>query len=505
MEVAFVAFGVTAVVIAVWALFLKRPSHPYPPGPSRLPLIGNLLDWPFESGWVKFTQWAHEYGDIVHIEILGMHIAILNTYEVSQALLSQSMYSDRPYLAMAGDLMGFLPSIILAPYGDHWKAMRKLTQKYLNKSASRAFWDSQVADARLLLRMLLDRPEDYRILIPYVVGKNIVENAYGLQIDSPSSKYIRLSKQTHDSIQHAVMPGSFVVDVFPILRHIPAWFPGAGFKKLARIARARGVEMVNGAFNEVKQTMAQGKARDSLAATLLRDTSQKQGSDEEYEHTVMWAVGSLYGAGTESNASSLATFLMMMAMHPDIQAKAHEELDRVVGSERLPAMDDRESLPYIDAIVKETLRYHPPTPMGIAHRLLKDDVYEGYYLPKGCIVLSNIWGMSRDARRYQDPSSFRPERFLQTSEGGGEPDPTAQVFGFGRRACPGTHYSLATLYITIASLLATYDIKMPEKTGAEQPGGPGFTGGFVSHPKKFSCQISPRSPAAEALIRASKD
>lgn len=143
----------------------------------------------------------------------------------------------------------------------------------------------------------------------------------------------------------------------------------------------------------------------------------------------------------------LANFVFLMIMHPDVQRKAQEELDKVVGRNRLPDLDDRESLPYVSALIKEVLRFYPVAPLGVPHRLTADDVYKGMYLPEGSIVSPNIWyltiaafcyissqtlsrAMSRDEKDYApDPDVFRPERYLEAELR----DPSLYVFGFGRR------------------------------------------------------------------------
>lgn len=89
--------------------------------------------------------------------------------------------------------------------------------------------------------------------------------------------------------------------------------------------------------------------------------------------------------------SSMATFFLVMTLHPQVQRKAQEEIDRVIGTHRLPTFDDRDSLPYVEAVVKEAYRMHPIAPMGLPHITTADDVYEGYRIPKGAIVISNIW------------------------------------------------------------------------------------------------------------------
>ncbi len=125
---------------------------------------------------------------------------------------------------------------------------------------------------------------------------------------------------------------------------------------------------------------------------------------------------------------------MAMVCSPEVQAKAREELDTVVGSTRLPTVEDRDSLPYITAIAKESMRWQSIAPLGIPHRSLEDDEFKGYFIPKGSVVIANLYAFSRNERVYPGPESFSPERFLK--DGKIDPDvqdPSSFVFGYGRR------------------------------------------------------------------------
>lgn len=144
-------------------------------------------------------------------------------------------------------------------------------------------------------------------------------------------------------------------------------------------------------------------------------------------------------AGVDTTLSALLFLLLQLIRHPDVQRRAHMELDSVIGAPdsplfRLPAFDDRSSLPYIDAIVKESIRYTPPAAAGVPHAVIQEDVYRGWAIPKGSIIIPNAWGMLRDPNVYSDPDTFRPERFLWKGTNPPEPDPGLNgVFGFGKR------------------------------------------------------------------------
>lgn len=224
-----------------------------------------------------------------------------------------------------------------------------------------------------------------------------------------------------------------------------------------------------------------------------------------------------------------------MTLYPDVQRKAQEEIDRVVGTDRLPGFEDREKLRYIDAIVKEVLRWHPVAPMGLPHVTSGEDVYEGYRIPKGALLLPNIWyvptdptyacldvvplcgvlvsfliqacllhrAFTHDPTTYHDPMTFKPERFLSTTP---EPDPHTLSFGFGRRICPGRVLADSSIYLGVAQPLAVFNIsKAKSESVNNEQSGDGelhFTPGVISHPVPFRASIKPRSPKHEALIRA---
>ena len=126
----------------------------------------------------------------------------------------------------------------------------------------------------------------------------------------------------------------------------------------------------------------------------------------------------------------LKTFFLAMSLHTDVQKKAQAELDAVVGRDRLPDLGDREKLPYMNAIFKEILRWRPIGPSGLPHAAIDDDEYGGYFVPKGAIMLPNIWSMNMDPDVFDHPETFDPQRYVD------DPNLPLHTFGFGRRSVP---------------------------------------------------------------------
>jgi len=280
-----------------------------------------------------------------------------------------------------------------------------------------------------------------------------------------------------------------MIDFFPILRHLPQWVFGANFRK--RMAESRKIcdDAINLPFEYTKNNLGGAADTGPMAAQQLH-------RNDESEEIVKWAFGTLYSAGYETMVASMTAFMLAMLRYPDVQRKAQAELDAVIGA-ALPGVRDRASLPYIDALLIELLRWWPALPTGVPHVLVTDDVYKGWHIPKGTMVIGNIRAMSYDPRVYPAPERFMPERFLE----GRAPDPRAFTFGFGRRKCPADHYSELTMFTCITAILTVFNIEPVERDGRPYIPDMIATSGLPGRPAEFPCRLVPRSEERLQLVR----
>jgi len=324
---------------------------------------------------------------------------------------------------------------------------------------------------------------------------------YGYRVKGSNDYFVTLSEQAVKKLSDSVLPGASPVNVLPFLRYFPGWFPGCGFQYAAAECRRQTKEMQQVPVDFVKQNMRDGKDSISMTAKLLEANAARGRSDETMIQEV---VAVAYAAGADTTTAAIGTFFFAMATHPEIQAKAQNEIDTIVGTQRLPTFEDRASLPYIEALYREVMRWKPVLPLGVAHATIADDVYEGYFIPKGATVLSNIWAMTRDESIYPEPEEFRPERFF--IEKGRLNDDPILAFGFGRRICVGRYAADATVWATIASVLSAFNIaKAKDAAGNEIEIDPVYSDGFISHPPPFQCSITPRSEIARKLVQATDE
>lgn len=160
--------------------------------------------------------------------------------------------------------------------------------------------------------------------------------------------------------------------------------------------------------------------------------------------------------------STIQHFVYAMIQHPEVLARAQQEIDAVVGTGRLPTFSDRDSLPYVNAVYYETLRWTTPVPLGLPRLITEDNVYRDMFIPKGTLVFGNAYNMTRDPALFPEPDAFDPERYLPDvvdKETWAARDPRQYVFGFGRRGCPGQYIIDASMWIMLASVMATFDLR----------------------------------------------
>ncbi|KAJ3505896.1 hypothetical protein NLJ89_g7171 [Agrocybe chaxingu] len=323
---------------------------------------------------------------------------------------------------------------------------------------------------------------------------------FGYQIDSLDDPAILAANKSLDIGNPLFTVGGSLITVFPFLARVPAWVPGAISQKRAAEGRYWTHEMKRIPLEDVRRRMDEGRATPSLVSQLLEKKITVGIADED-EHIMNNVAFTTYGAASDTTISVTNTFFYAMSLHPEVQVKAQAEIDRVVGTHRLPEFTDRPSMPYIEAIYRELLRYGPPVPPGVMHTLAEDDYYREYFLPKGSQVFANIWAMTHDESVYKDPETFNPDRFI-TEDGELNDDDRVLAYGFGRRICVGKHVASSTMWITIVSILACFNIgKAKDEFGNEiEVNGKYDDDGLLVHKQPFKCSIVPRSELARKLI-----
>ncbi|KAI0729067.1 cytochrome P450 [Fomitopsis betulina] len=490
-----VVYLLLACVILGFVVALRRSrSGSAPPGPPGLPFIGNLLDLPTSLPWITFAQWSARWGNIMQIDLLGQPLVILGSHKAAIDMLDRktSIYSDRPRLTV-GSLVGWNRLTALLPYGSRWRETRRLFTPALGSRASVVAFEPimNVQVTRALPRMVRNPKGIVDEIYKTVAGTTLMI-VYGYDLPESDNTFVDVLRTTMPQFSTGFMPGAHLVDVLPILQYVPSWVPGMQWKKQATTWKHDLNAQLELPYQYAKQEIAKGSTFPSFVSLCLGPSP-----DAEREELVKGGAASLYLGAVDSTTSAVTSFLHAMARYPHIQKRAQQEIDRAVGTERLPLLQDRPQLPFVDAIMSEVLRWKHAVPLGMPHRLQQDDVHDGYYLREGTVVVANIWQMLHDPETYSQPETFNPDRFIASEKSPAEMDPRKIIWGFGRRSCPGLFLADTCMFLAVVQILATFDIIAPADASDNDP-----TTGIISHPGPLAFTAVPRSAKAEALINA---
>ncbi|THU92071.1 cytochrome P450 [Dendrothele bispora CBS 962.96] len=446
----------------VFLIRLFRPRLPYPLGPRGYPLIGDLFNEASKNveqhEWARYLKMGKEYNsDVLHINVLGDHTLILNSAKAATELLEKrsGLYSDRPRKALPSLLSRWDWNFATMLYSNKWRSVScNLTfhQDFQAKAIS-TYHPFILQSTSNFLKKLA--PAEY-ISTSYA-GSTILRIVYGMSTQEELENYVELAHLASESLNATMNHcGSFFVDYLPCLKYMPAWFPGASFKQKANTWAPMVSNLINAPWKRVKSSMKFNLVPNFDIKSINNNL------DQDMEEVIKNCSGVAYFAGTDTTVSLIMSSILVLSHHPEVLEKAHEELDRVIGTSRLPQFQDRDKLPYIQAFIKEVERMYPVTPLAVAHRVISDDIFNGYFIPKG-IVNSRI-AILHSEELYQDPFKFNPGRFLQNDKNSKlSPDPEIVAFGFGRRICPGRHFALDSAWSLIACLLATCDFTGPSE------------------------------------------
>ncbi|KAF8904842.1 cytochrome P450 [Mucidula mucida] len=462
-----------------------------------------------DESWITFTKWKKIYGDLIYLNVAGQSILVLNSHKVTADLMDRraTIYSDRPRWIVASEILTGGLLVVFSRYGDVWRRMRRAAHEGVNKAVAPTYQSLQIKEAVFMVDGLIkdDRNWDEELrraaasmIMAVVYDAPIIEDCHNPSIGVVNTFVERLAR--------SAFPGEYLVEFFPWMRYLPNSI--AMWKRDAENHHKVDSVLFQSLYDDVEKRVDNGDARPSFTATLVKEKKRHGLNQKE----AAWLSATLYAAGSETTAAVLEWFMVAMVKYPEIQKKCQEELDAVVGRSRMPTYADRDFLPYISATVRECLRWKPIDPVG--EQTASDDWYEGYWIPKGTIVMANIWGMNMDSAIYgQDAADFNPGRHItpdgnlakalaDTKDGNRH-----LTFGFGRRLCVGRHVATNSLFIDIACILWALNVDVPKDAEGKRMVPDSlkyFSEGLVLRPLPFRCILTPRFSEAPAIVAETK-
>ncbi|KAG1746225.1 cytochrome P450 [Suillus lakei] len=401
---------------------MKASRHPLPPGPRRIPFLGNALDIDMNEPHVTYTQWGYTYGDVVYFRVLGQEYIVVNSEKVARMLSDTRsvVYADRPIFSVY-KLFGVEFTTGLTAYGDTWRVHRKLSHQTLRSDATTKYQELYMNKAISLARVLLEDGAAFNLQtsLRTFAATAVLSLTYGYEIKSQDHPVFQMAQNLLEVVLKETTPEkAALMATFPfgclkirIVEHLPSWLPGLGFKAHAATCR-----------------------------TMAKDLRE-----QPFEYT-----------RNEVSASVLHTFVLAMILFPEVQEKARAEIDSVMA---------------------------PATPLRFDFSILSISFYTSNRFlidTIGAIVIFNAWAMSRDC---VNTDQFDSGRHLLPDGGF---SPTARMagspfFGFGRRVCPGRFFAEGLLWAAFVQILATLHFsKAKDANGRPIEVNPVFTHGIAS-------------------------
>ncbi|XP_036137878.1 cytochrome P450 1A1 [Molossus molossus] len=467
----------TIFCLVFWVLRAWKPQVPKglksPPGPWGWPLLGHMLTLG-KNPHLALSQLSQRYGDVLEIRIGCTPVLVLSGLDtIRQALVRQGDdFKGRPdlysfTLICGGQSMTFNPDS-----GPVWAARRRLAQKALNTfsiasdpaSSSSCYLEEHVSkEAEALISKFQELMagaghfDPYRYVVVSVANV-ICAICFGQRYDHDNQELLSIVNLSNEFGEVAASGNP--ADFLPILRYLPN--PALNvFKDLNKKLYIFMQKMVK----EHYKTFEKGHIRDITDSLIdhcqdkrLDENANIQLSDEKIVSVVL----DLFGAGFDTVTTAISWSLLYLVTSPSVQKKIQEELDTVIGRARQPRLSDRPQLPYMEAFILETFRHSSFVPFTIPHSTTRDTSLSGFYIPKGRCVFVNQWQINHDQKLWDDPSEFRPERFL-TPNGTINKALSEQVvlFGLGKRKCIGETIARFEVFLFLAILLQQVEFSIP--------------------------------------------
>ncbi|EJF60063.1 cytochrome P450, partial [Dichomitus squalens LYAD-421 SS1] len=444
-------------------------------------------------------------------------VIVINKAQIAWDLLQKrgEIYSSRPRLIIAHELLSRGLRGLTMPYTKQWRTWRKIQNTGLNVRAALAYREHQTLEATIALRNFLRAPEQYSHHITLFATSVAFSIAYGQRTATlEDEKYRRNGEAPCFDCMFTWFRRTTFADMtseallqYPWLMYLPRFMQWFRFRWDEGYGKAEMLYME--LLKDVEDRLKTGIAKECMATRSLRDQEALGISDVQ----LAFAMAAPFAAGIDT-AISRFLWSTLASRRNTPQSKCtmrgvHEELDRVVGRNRLPNFDDQASLPCLDTFVKELNRWQTITPRGVPHALAADDVYQGHFIPKGTtIIVPNVYTMMKDEETFPDAMRFSPEGFLKTD------DPRmldfTLSFGFGRRICPGMHVALQSLYFFFRQrwwrprrFMWAFTVKpAQDETGATvlPDMNNQVVSGLTRKPAPFKCVIQPRFPDVAGMI-----
>ncbi|XP_072263503.1 cytochrome P450 2K1-like [Pyxicephalus adspersus] len=474
-------FIVTCVCLAIFLFGQKKNIHPnYPPGPSCLPIIGNMHIINANKPYITFHKLAEKYGSVYSLQIGPQKMVVLCGYEtVKDALINHAEeFSGRPHVPVFMDISKGQGLIFSS--GNNWKAMRRFTLSTLRDfgMGKRTIEDKITEECQSLIKVFKaykGKPFENTMIMNAAVANIIVSILLGHRFDYDDPKLRRLLVIVNDNVRILGSPMVLLYNAFPSLVQ---WLPGSHREVNPSVEEMH--TFISETFTNQRNQLDVNDQRSFIDVFLVKQKEEKPNREIYFNDTNLTVlVTDLFSAGMETTSTTLRWGLLLMMKYPEIQKKVQKEIEKVIGSGE-PQLIHRKEMPYTDAVIHEIQRFANIVPTNVPHATTQDVTFRGFFIPKGTHVLPLLYSVLRDKDHFEKPDEFYPQHFLD-SKGNFLNNEAFIPFSAGKRSCAGETLAKTELFLFFTTLLQNFTFQAPPGAKLDLTGAVGFTTPPLKH------------------------
>ncbi|EEF50637.1 cytochrome P450 CYP736A12 [Ricinus communis] len=448
-------------------LYISKHDRKLPPGPRGFPIVGNLHklgDLPHQA----LHHLAKKYGPIMSMRLGLVPTIIISSPQAAELFLKtyDTNFASRPNIQASHYLSYGRKGLVFSEYGSYWRSTRKLcTLQLLSASKIQAFAPMRKEEYGLMVGKLKKAAAAREVVNLSVSVSDLIQNMSCRMVFGVSTNNgdFRLKSVVEETLR---LVGAFNIgDFVPFL----GAFDLQGVKKRSKACNEAFDKIMEKIIDEhEKEAHWENKQQRDFVDALLSVVNQSMishdGAESEIDRSNIKAILiDIIVAAVDTSATAIEWTLAELIRHPQAMKTLQDELQNVVGLDKMVEEKDLSKLTYLDMVIKESSRLHPVAPLLVPHESIDEITIDGYHIPKRSRILVNIWAIGRDSNVWSDNvDEFLPERFIGTNVDLHGHDFRLIPFGSGRRGCPGIHLGLTTVRMAIAQLVHCFNWKLPD-------------------------------------------
>ncbi|XP_070809299.1 cytochrome P450 2J6-like [Pituophis catenifer annectens] len=478
------------IVLSLLFLYLWKNQRPkgFPPGPWGLPLIGNLLQFRKKDPLKVLDQLAQKYGPIFSLNIGGTLAVFTHGFpSVKEVLVTKGTeFAGRPDNPIVDDIVK-KKGIVAAPYGQAWKEQRRFSLMLLRNFGlgKKSMEEKILQEASYLIQTFTDNmgaPFDPSLFLETAVTNIMSSILFGKRFENNDNTLRTVMHAIHQNIKMATGSWAMLYNAVPLVRNLPL-----PHQRIVRNGH-KFFSFLEKMLEEHKATLIPGETRDFIDAYLeeIKEAERKASSFEEEQLLILLV--DLLTAGSETMVGTLWWALLYLVAFPEVQEKCQKEIDAILGSNSNLQYEDREKLPYTNAVIHEIQRCTTIVPLGVAHAPIQNAQLGGYQIPKGTTIFTNLHSVHHDESQWKFPHEFNPSNFLNAKGEFVKPE-AFLLFSAGPRGCLGENLARMELFLFLTTILRNFRLSWPDKSQAPDL-TPNF--GLTQYPSSFKISMKGR-------------